>query len=87
MKTSESILQTYPILTKNIVDKTKTLKAMDECSRIMCVRFGRWLLKYATGRDVGNGLCYSYENQEYNTDELYELFYQQTEHTGALAGN
>ena len=47
------------------------------------IKFGRWLLKYAIAQDVGNGLCYSYENQEYNTAELYDIFIQLTEHRQA----
>ncbi len=40
----------------------------------ICIKFGRWLLKYATAIDNGNGLCYSYNEIEYNTNEIYKIF-------------
>jgi len=41
------------------------------------IKFGRWLLKYATGIDSGNGLCYLYDGKEYNTDEIYKVFFEE----------
>ena len=41
------------------------------------IKFGRWLLKYAT-EDYDEGLlCWKYEGKFYNTDELYEEFCRQ----------
>lgn len=52
------------------------MEELDEFD-ISPVKFGRWLLKYATAVDSGNGLCYKYEGVEYNTDELYKIFSNQ----------
>ncbi len=79
MKTSESILQTSSYLTKNIVEKSAIINIMEECSRTISIRFGRFLLKEANAIDNGNGLCYEFEGKEYNTNELFDIFYKLTE--------
>lgn len=79
MKTSESILQTSSYLTKNIVEKSAVINVIEECSRTIAIRFGRFLLKEANAIDNGNGLCYEFEGKEYDTNELFDVFYKLTE--------
>ena len=39
------------------------------------IKFGRWLLKYATPHwDADNSLCWLYGDKEYDTNELYDIF-------------
>ena len=39
-----------------------------------CIKFGRWLLKNASEGYVNHMLCWKYNNEFYNTDELYEIY-------------
>lgn len=41
------------------------------------IKFGRWLLENAKEAWDGPHLCWKYNGQYYNTDEIYEIFFKQ----------
>ena len=46
------------------------------------VHFGRWLLKNAKETfDMDQFLCWRYENKNYDTTELYEIFLKEFNRT------
>lgn len=48
--------------------------SLEERTETICIKFGRWLLKYANAEFDKDVLCWKYECKFYNTDELYKLF-------------
>ena len=55
-------------------------ESREETDAVNSIHFGRQLLKYATPAfDKDGMLCWSYENNLYNTDELYEIFKKTSE--------
>lgn len=56
-----------PLYKTSIKDRTETI----------CIKFGRFLLKYGNPEFDKDALCWKYENKFYNTDELYKLFLEQ----------
>lgn len=51
-------------------------KIEEDAKKSEAILFGRWLLKYAKPKWVGDFLCYEYNGNDYDTDELYNIFKQ-----------
>ncbi len=50
------------------------LRLMTEYAKCNSIQFSRWLLKNTEATVYENVLCWKFEGNFWNTDELYEIF-------------